>query len=293
MKGLDRQRSQTGQPQGACSAQHSLTTADGLRLNCRQWNASHPLAACIIVHGLGEHSGRYDLLAQELVSRSLSVWTVDLRGHGRSEGRRTDCRSFSEFDEDLLLLVEHARGFAPDVPRILIGHSLGGLLALRFAADHPELIRAVAATSPAIGLSLKLPRFKVALVTQLAHWLPTTPIPNNINPHILCRDPHIVSAYQKDPLVHHFLTARCALALQDAIHQAPSLAEKIKVPCLILQAGNDQVCDSKASAQFVQAAKQASATFRVFDGFYHEVFNEPERTQVIEELCQWIQQQLR
>lgn len=267
-----------------------LKTQDGLKLFYRYWDVSQPRAVCLLVHGLAEHSGRYENLAGRLTAKGLSVWIMDHRGHGRSEGIRGDCRSFQEFIDDLHLLKQRAAEALPGLPLFLIGHSLGGLMALAYAVDHPKEIRGVAVSSPALKLTHETPAWKVALVTATAKVAPLTPFQNGVNPADLCRDPQVVEAYRKDPLIHSVLTARCALALQDALRNTLDLAGRLSIPCVIFQSGTDQVCDPQAAQEFARraAASGAPLSLRRYDGMYHELFNEPERGRVIEDLCQWL-----
>lgn len=272
-------------------AEGRLLSSDGLKLFYRRWDVSAPKAACFVIHGLGEHSGRYDALIDTLTGRGFAVWAMDHRGHGRSQGRQGDCASILQFAQDLhrLILQETSHGQRP-LPRLLIGHSLGGLIALLYATEHPQAIRAVAVSSPAFKLFTPPPKLKVAIAETLARILPSTPLPNGIDPRLISRDPDVVRAYQKDPLVHGVLTARCAVRLRDAMADSVRLAKKIRIPCLILQAGADQICDPDAAGEFAQAAPNPLVTFRRYEGLYHEVFNEPERSEVIGDLCQWMEQ---
>lgn len=269
-----------------------IQTADGVRLFVRRWEAPQPKAVCLVIHGLGEHGGRYEALAQDLNGRGLSVCAMDHRGHGRSWGRRGDCASIAEFTRDMNLLVEKVREAAPAQTRIMIGHSLGGLLALRYATEYPQQIKAVAVSSPALRVALKLPRLKVALVETLARIIPITPVHNGVNPRLLSRNPDVVERYRHDPLVHHLITARCAVLLREAMRESPGLAARLKIPCLILQGGSDAVCDTDAAAEFAQVAPQSLVEFHRYEGLYHEIFNEPERDRVIEDLCRWMEKVL-
>lgn len=267
-----------------------LEASDGLRLFTRRWERPQAKGVCLLAHGLGEHSGRYAHLAQRLNEAGFSVWAMDHRGHGRSQGRRGDCRSVEQLAEDFHLLADEVRRRSPGLPSVLIGHSLGGLVALVYATLHPDSIRAVAVSSPALKLAYAPPKVKVALAEGLSKWLPTTPIPNGIRTDWLCRDPAVVTAYKDDPLVSRVLTARCAVALRDAMAQARTLAKKLRLPCLILQAGADQICDAKEMAEFArELAAHTRVTFHCYEGFYHELFNEPEKDRVIADLIRWLQ----
>ncbi len=269
-----------------------IQAADGLQIFTRRWDAAQSKAACVVIHGLGEHSGRYEALAHDLTGRGFSVWVLDLRGHGRSQGRRGDCRSVGEYTADMDLLMDKVREATPTLPRILIGHSLGGLLTLRYAVEHPEKIKAVAVSSPALRLALKLPKIKVALAECLDRVAPLTPIPNGVNPRLLSHNPEVVQRYRSDPLVDRVITARCAILLREAMRESSALAARLRIPCLILQAGNDAICDADAAGEFAEAAPQRLIEFRRYDGLYHEIFNEPERDRVIDDLCRWMEKVL-
>lgn len=275
------------------SAEGFLAAGDGVRLFYRRWDAFQPKAVCLLIHGLAEHGGRYEHLAQTLVRHRLFVWAMDQRGHGRSGGLPADCTGLDQLVGDLRLLAEKAAEAMPHLPLILIGHSLGGLIALVYAVRRGNEIRAVAVSSPALKVKFETPPWKTRLVTAASHLLPTLPFQNGVDPKFLCHDPKVVEAYRKDPRVHRTLTARCAVALDRAIKNSHSLAGQLRVPCLILQAGSDEICDTDAAETFAQSARAAPATFRRYDGLYHELFNEPQRDRVIEDLLHWIEEQLK
>lgn len=272
------------------AAEGHLVSSDGLKLFYRRWPAPQPRAICLLVHGLAEHSGRYGHLAETLARQQVAVLALDHRGHGRSQGRRGDCRSLRQFVEDLHLLAQEARTqLSHSLPLLLVGHSLGGLIALAYAVEHPEGTRAVAVSSPALKLAHETPPLKVAWVTAVSSVLPTFPFQNGVNPLHLCRDPEVVRAYQTDPLIHPLITARCAVALRRSMLRSLDLAARLKIPCLILQAGADEICDPRAAEQFQSRAPDSFVRFRRYDGFYHELFNEPGRERILGDLCQWLE----
>ena len=271
----------------------SLVCPDGVRLFYRFWRAAQPRAVCLIAHGIAEHSGRYHHLAQALLEIGLSVWAPDHRGHGRSEGRRGDCETLDQLVEDLGQVAELARAEHPRLPQVLVGHSLGGLIALAYAVRHPETLRAVAASAPALKLAHPLPPLKVKAITALSRVAPLLALNNGVNPATLSHDARVVEAYRNDPLVHRVITARCAVALDRAMQESPRWAGQLKVPCLILQGGADEICDAQAVASFARSAPDGIVTFRRYEGLYHELFNEPEKGRVITDLCEWFRQVLR
>jgi alpha-beta hydrolase superfamily lysophospholipase len=264
-----------------------LTSDDGIRLFVRRWNASRPKAACVLVHGIAEHIGRYEGLALSLNARGYSAVGMDHRGHGRSEGTRCDCSSLEDYTKDLAKLIAQTRAENPSLKLILVGHSLGGLIALAYASQHPEGLRGLAVSSPAIRLAFHVPKLKVAVAETLDRVLPAVHIPNGVDPSFLSRDPEVISAYKRDPLIDRSITARCAVTLRDAMAGALSYAPKIRIPCLILQAGEDRICDPDAAAEFAGKMRADLVLFKRYDGFYHELFNEPEKDRVIGDLTAW------
>jgi len=276
------------------AAEGHLVSSDGLKLYFRRWPAPQPRAICLLVHGIAEHSGRYGHLAEALTHHRFDVLALDHRGHGRSEGRRGDCRSFRQFVEDLHLLAGQARAqISRMLPMALVGHSLGGLIALTYAAAYPTEVNAVAVSSPALKLTHETPPLKVSFVTAVSRVLPEFHFRNGVNPRHLCRDPAVVRAYETDPLVHRVLSARCAVALRQAMLRSQELAKEIRIPCLILQAGADELCDPRASEQFARSGSDPQITFRRYEGMYHELFNEPEKGRVIADLCAWLDEVIR
>lgn len=269
-------------------AQGQLIAKGGLRLSYRGWETASPKGICLLVHGLAEHSGRYERAARVLNRHGFSVWALDNRGHGRSEGLRGDCRSLDEMVQDVAQLGCTIRALHPSLPQVMVGHSLGGLIALACAARFPERLKAVAVSSPALRLTHETSLFTAATVTTLSRVLPTTPFANGVDPAVLCHDPKVVEAYRNDPLVHRVLTARCAVALRKAMRESAGLAEQIRIPCLLLQAGQDQVCDPAAAEQFARRAKNGLITFKRYDGLYHELFNEPQGEAILEEVGRWL-----
>jgi alpha-beta hydrolase superfamily lysophospholipase len=274
------------------SADGSLTAGDGASLYCRQWKPLQPKAILLLVHGIAEHSGRYETLGQRLAQQHFAVWAPDQRGHGRSPGRRGDCLSIDQLVADLDAFVRKAADSCPSLPRVMVGHSLGGLLALTYAVQHHDRIRAVAVSSPALQLTRPISPLKTFVVTAASRIRPLLSFHNGVNPRNLCRDADVVKAYRRDPLVHRVITARCAIAVRDAMRDSLSLADRLRVPCLILQAGEDKVCLPEAAARFSKAIVRAPVTFRRYDGLYHELFNEPERQRVIDDLVRWLEEVL-
>ncbi|MCM8794487.1 MAG: lysophospholipase [Candidatus Omnitrophica bacterium] len=261
---------------------------DGVEFHGRRWEIFPAKGLCFLIHGFAEHSGRYSWLAQKLNSRGYSVYALDQRGHGLSSGARGDCRSLAELVDDIDAWVRKVRDCSPGTPAFLIGHSLGGLITLAYAADHPQGLAGVAVSSPLIRLGVKLPAAKKAFIRMLGRLMPGVSLPNGVVPDHLSHDPSVVETYRSDPLIFRTITAGCAVALDRAMACTDDLAGRIRIPCLILQAGDDRVCSAQAADAFAKRADPTWVTFRRYEGLYHEIFNEPQKETVAADLSAWL-----
>ena len=245
-------------------------------------------ASCLIVHGLGEHSGRYDELAERLTRDHLNVWGLDYCGHGRSEGRRGHCTTPQEILDDIDRVFARMRAAAPQLPLVLFGHSLGGLLVLVYALDHPQALKAVVASSPALDVAHEPPLIKRWLAALLGPILPALGVPNGVHPEWLSHERAVVDAYRRDPLIHHVVSLGGYLGIRRLMARTRARAAELAVPCLILQAGDDRVVSAAASRAFAAHITSPGSALRVYPGFYHEVLNETGREQVLRDLETWL-----
>jgi len=283
----------------------TLRTRDGLKLVTRHWPlaSGQPRGVALIVHGLGEHAGRYPAVAQALQARGLAVVAHDHRGHGRSEGPRGRLHADDDLLQDLALLIDATRAAYPGLPVLLLGHSLGGALAARFAAElaRPEAQRAawsrplhaLMLSSPALALALS-PVQKLLMAT-VARWVPDVAVANGLKPEWVCHNPDTVAAYQADPLVHDRVSGRLSHFMLAAGTLVRSLAGHWPVPTLILWGGEDRCVDPQGSADFLSAAQaggQAGTAQPVagqcFARLSHEIFLEREQAQVLGVLSAWV-----
>lgn len=243
-------------------------------------------AQCLLVHGLGEHSGRYRHVADALAQRGLTVWGLDYRGHGQSGGRRGHCGGLDELVGDVGCLVAAARAVAPSLPLVLVGHSLGGLLVLTYALDHPQALRAVVASSPALDLAVPPPMIKRGLAALLGRVWPTFAVPNGVHPEWLSHDAAVVAEYRRDPLVHRAVTLGGYRAVRLGMAAARRRAAELAVPCLLLQAGDDRLVSAAATRAFAAAAP--GSALRVYEGWFHELFNEVSHREALDDMGRWI-----
>ena len=246
-------------------------------------------ATVLIVHGLGEHMGRYAALAQALNSWGYAVRAYDQYGHGASEGPRGGLPSATRLLDDLALVVDHTRaGMEAGQPLLLLGHSMGGLVAARFVARQLRPLEGLVLSSPALDPGLN-PVQKL-LVAVLPSLLPNLRVGNGLDARLISHDPAVVAAYQSDPLVHDRIAARLARFIADDSAAVRAAAPGWALPTLLLYAGADRLVNPAGSRAFAAAAPAQVLSSQCFESLYHEIFNEsePGRTQVLAALRAWL-----
>ena len=265
-----------------------LTLPDGQRLFLRDWPLPQARAAVLIVHGLGEHSGRYQRLAQWFNQRGYAVRGYDQRGHGQTPGQRGALRHRDDLLEDLASVYNDYSNGLPHAP-LLLGHSMGGLVAARAVLDGRITPPALLLSSPALR-SWESP-WLIRLARVLSRVAPNLPLRNGLDASKLSHDPQVAAGYRSDPLRHGWITPRLAdFIFHDGatcIADAASLA----LPTLLLVADSDELVDPSGSRAFARkAASSGQLTTRFFSTLYHELFNEaePGRSQVLMQLADWL-----
>jgi alpha-beta hydrolase superfamily lysophospholipase len=255
------------------------------------WQAWLPPDPCrgvvVIAHGAGEHSGRYLHVADRLVREGYAVYALDHRGHGRSGGPRAYIDRMDNAVADLDTLVVRAAGEHPGGPVVLLGHSMGGTVSLCYALAHQDRLAALALSGPLAALEAAPPIMRVAarVLSVLAPRLPVI----GVDSSLVSRDPAVVRAYDADPLVHHGkLPARTVAELGDAIESFPSRVPEIKLPTLILYGTADGLCPTEGSVMLGNRIGASDLTVKSYPGLYHEILNEPEQEQVMDDLVAWV-----
>ncbi|HEY5316351.1 MAG TPA: lysophospholipase [Solirubrobacteraceae bacterium] len=260
------------------------------------WQAWLPPGPCrgvvIIAHGAGEHSGRYPHVAERLVREEYAVYALDHRGHGRSGGPRVLLDRMDNLVTDLDTLVvqasgEHRAQAHSGIPVFLLGHSMGGTLATCYALRHQDRLDALVLSGPLAALEAASPALRIAarVLSKLTPRLPVI----GVDPSLVSRDPAVVAAYTSDPLVHHGkLPARTVAELGAAIESFPSRVPEITLPTLILYGTADQICPTEGSVMLGDRIGATDVTVKSYPGLYHEILNEPEQDQVMDDLCAWL-----
>ena len=211
---------------------------------------------------------------------------MDLRGHGQSEGRRVWVPAFESFLEDLDLFLRHVQSHSRTV--FVVGHSLGGLIAIRFAETRRPGIRGLITSGAALRAAITPPATVMWLLRRLNRVSSATPVPGLVRPGQLSRDPVVVEQYRADPLVPGHLTTGLGLAALEAGDQALAEAERIEAPTLLLHGGADSVVDPGGSEELLSRLRVADKGLKVYPGLFHEIFNEPEREEVLADVLRWI-----
>ncbi|MES2950978.1 MAG: lysophospholipase [Pseudomonadota bacterium] len=243
----------------------------------------------IVVHGLGEHAGRYDHVARQLNAWGFAVRGYDQCGHGESAGVRGSLPTDSRLLDDLADIVDSTRARMNDkTPLILLGHSMGGLVVGRFVSLAMRKVEGLVMSSPALDAGMN--GFQKLLVSILPKIAPDLRVGNGVKPQFVSHDPAVVAAYKADPLVHDRISARLAHFIATAGPQTLALAPQWTVPTLLLYAGDDRLLNPEGSRKFAATAPKDVVTAQCFDKLYHEIFNELDAKPVFAALQKWLDQ---
>jgi acylglycerol lipase len=248
-----------------------------------------PRALVVISHGLAEHSGRYTGLASRLVGKGFAVYALDHRGHGRSSGPRANVERFDYLVSDLGTFIGRAQREHPRRPVILLGHSMGGAIALGCALKYRGVLRALVLSAPALATGETLPAYKRLMVKFLSALSPNTGA-LTLPAAAVSRDPAVVREYETDPLVFRgAIPARTISELLQAMQRLQQGAHELRIPVLIQHGTADALVPLAATHPVYQHLGQSKQrTLQVYEGLYHEVYNEPERDRVISDLEAWL-----
>lgn len=279
-----------GLPPAATSA--TTRAADGTAIHYLTWAADRPRAVLLLSHGLGEHAGRYAPFAAILAARGITVAAPDHRGHGRSGGQRGHVGRFARFAEDFEAF--RAAATPPgDLPVFVLGHSLGGLIVIRWMQAHREAgVRGVILSAPLLGVALRAPAWKLAMSGALSRWLPRVPFTSGVDPEKLSSDAAYIRSYHDDPLVHGRVTPRLYTELMAATEAAFAGCSALREPpILVLVPGDDQIVDAAAVTRFAESLPGEVAV-RHYPRMRHEVLNEADRALPIGDVLAWLEERI-
>ncbi len=271
-----------------------LTSPDGTNLYTQAWlpddapSSGVPKAVILIVHGLGEHSGRYGNYVNYFVPRGYALYSFDTRGQGRSDGARGYVERFDRYVEDIERRAAEARSDWPGTPLFILGHSLGSLMVLSYARQHPDRLTGLIVTGTALKDALALPAWKRNLATVFSRVTPSLKMDNGIALSSLSHDPAVIAAYKADPLTHTWGTPRLATESEVVRAQIRQSATAWRVPTLMLHGGADPICLAEGARQFAAQTPAGVVEYHEYPNLYHEIHNEPERAQVFGDIEAWL-----
>lgn len=273
---------------------HTLRTHDHFELFWQQWKPEGQIQRVLVFqHGIGEHSGRYQHMIEALAESGTAIYALESRGHGRTQGIRGHIDDFSTYTKDLGVVVQLASNEHDDQPVFLLGHSLGGAIALAYAldADHQNKLRGLILSSPAIEMPLDFSaRIKKQVASLLVKVAPSLTTDTNLNPQDLSHDPQVGQDFKKDPLTHGKISVAMGHALFKLHKYFYAKAKTLKIPTYIFHGTGDRITSPEGSKRFYHLLRQSDKMLRLYDGLYHETMNEkaPDRNSVLQDLKQWI-----
>lgn len=273
----------------------TLKSKDALEIYWQSWKKGvDPKAIVLIVHGLGEHSGRYSHVATSLCEKGFACYALDYRGHGRAEGTKVHIDNFGQFLDDLATMRELVAERHKELPHFILAHSQGGLIALSSVLRNPHGLRGIVVSSPFLGIHpSSKPSAALAVVAQVISKLaPTLRLDNGVNAEFVSRDTEVVDAYLADPLVSSKVSARWFTEILTSQSWVMGEARRLAIPALVMQSGGDRLVDPDATRKWCDDAPAHLVEYVDWEGLYHEMLNEPEQEQVLVRIGQWLDGQL-
>jgi alpha-beta hydrolase superfamily lysophospholipase len=269
----------------------------GLTLFRRSWHPREPTRTVALVHGFGEHSGRYEHVGSWFARRGVTVHSFDLRGHGRSGGKRGHVDSFADYLNDLEFFLQTVSEEASPQPITLVGHSLGGLIVTALAVERSPDVQSVVTSGAALALSPDLSGLKISIARLLCKIFPRMSMNAGLAPDLICTDREVVARYVDDPLVHGTSSAAHAVSMIDQVGRLRGMGARVDVPMLLLHGALDQLCMPVGSQSFYASMPNSAgssgapkAELRMYPRSSHEIFNDVEQESVFADVLAWIEQ---
>lgn len=267
--------------------EYSFISKDNLQLFLQGWETANHKAVIYMVHGLGEHSGRYEHLAAALNNAGYTLVAFDLRGHGKSQGQRGHSPSIDHIVNDIELFADQVSGKYPNIPCFLYAHSLGGMLALNYLIHSKPALLGAIISAPGLRSALQEQKMKVILSKVGGLIFPTMKIKSGLDPTMLSHDTKVVKTYINDPLVHGDISFGLARSMLEGISRVFAHASSIKTPLLVMHGGADRVVFPSGSHDLCRLVS-GDCTLKIWDGKYHEIHNEPDKDAVFKYMIDWL-----
>lgn len=256
----------------------------------RTWPTDAPKAVVMVIHGLAEHSQRYDHFAEALNKAGFSLYSMDLPGHGRSDGMRGHIDGFDDFQDAVLNLYNRVRADNAQAPVFIVGHSMGGLIVSRFLLDHQGKLNGALLSGAAIESPQEPPAWQVSLIRGIARLFPKARM-LALDASGISRDKAVVDKYMQDPMVgKDKLTANFLVEMTNTMEKVKAEIGTVSLPLLIMHGTADNITAPSGSEYVHKQCASPDKTLKLYKGLYHEIFNEPEQAQVFEDVVDWLQQ---
>lgn len=250
-------------------------------------------AALVVVHGLAEHAGRYNNLINHFIPLGYAAYAIDHIGHGKSSGKRGFVERFEHYVDTLKTFRDMAAQWQGDKPLFMIGHSMGGLIGTIYLIEHPNGFNGAVFSGPAVKFSGSISPFTVTIGKVLSNIAPKLGL-TQLDATGISRDKNVVDEYMNDPLVYHGkISARLGAELLRAMERVASEADRIITPIFVLQGGEDSLVSPEGARILYEKAGSEDKTLKIYDGLYHEIFNEPERDRVLRDVEDWLEKRLK
>jgi alpha-beta hydrolase superfamily lysophospholipase len=266
----------------------SITTKDNLTLKIKNWTVDNPKAVICLVHGFGEHAGRYGHVGNFFNAHGISLVAMDIRGHGESEGKRGHAPDFEAYLDDIQLFTHAINDLYKNIPLFLYGHSMGGNLVLNFLLKRdPSVFKGIITTGPWIRLAFEPKPFMIVLGKMMRSIYPSFTQPSGLIEEHVSKDPVVVKDYINDPLNHSSITASAGMGLTEAAAFLNAYEGTLPLPTLIMHGSEDLFTSQPASEAFAKRVK-GDVTYKMWAGMYHEVHNEPDKMTVLNYTLDWL-----
>ncbi len=266
-----------------------ISSRDGTKLYIERHPVPNPKHVIVVVHGFAEHIGRYGQIFEQLNRAGMSVLGVDLRGHGRSYGMRGYINNLSEYVDDLETAVREAKATSSASKVIILAHSMGALVASCYASKHPNQVSGLILSSPLIEIAVEIPAWKRKAAHWMAKLMPSFSLQSTMDTKYLTHDTGKVRAYNEDPLIFHYVRAGWFDQITGFKEEAFKTAKKIKTPVLVQFSPKDYIVNFETGKTWSHELASEDKEIKIYDGFYHEIYNETEREKPISDLIRWLE----
>ncbi|HKJ32951.1 MAG TPA: lysophospholipase [Balneolales bacterium] len=245
-------------------------------------------AAILLIHGYAGHSNRYEYFAHKMVAYGYAVFAIDLQGFGRSEGLKADIENFDDYIEDTKLYLQQLLGKYNDIPWYLMGHCMGGNVAILTATENQDKVAGLILTAPALKIVSNLPKVVQEMANYVSAFAATVPI-MAMDLSALSKDPEVIKDFENDELAYNGrIRARMAIQMGKGAEKARSVANKINIPVWLGYGAEDQWIEAETAKKFMTELSSENLRFQLFEGLYHDILHEPEKDGIISDIGKWI-----